>query len=133
MGAARARHAMCESALKCSQCGKRRYGICYSKRLLQYGTPMWNTQHARTHCGLLLCFIISVNVKSKVRVCAARVSGVHIFSLRFICYVYVKANLEYLTTRIGGDSSNLEGMDDSKGRFTYSMPCPCRSPAMPCL
>jgi hypothetical protein len=31
-----------------------------------------------------------------------------------------------LSDKAGADFSS------SKGRFTHSMPCPCRSPAMPC-
>jgi hypothetical protein len=27
---------------------------------------------------------------------------------------------------------HLNGLRNTKGRFTHSMPCPCRSPAMPC-
>jgi len=46
----------------------------------------------------------------------------------------VKENHDTETlTRPVGEGFKPRSLDlPSKGRFTHSMPCPCRSPAMPC-
>lgn len=97
--------------------------------LLKTSPEVWHTYvehntparpHAPTAVALLDCFS---ECSSEVRACALRASGVYIFSMGFICYVFMRVNLEYMTKWIGGQTSDLEVMVDSKRHAVKNRPC----------
>jgi hypothetical protein len=52
------------------------------------------------------------------------------------CYLmyYIKSPAVVAMARLsGGPTGQLPRVSIYKGGFTHSMPCPCRSPAMPCV
>ena len=68
---------------------------------------------ARTHGCLLYCIIVSVHVTSKVRVCAVRISGAHVFSMCFLSATCLRKQIWSTWQREYADSQAT-----LKGRLT---------------
>ena len=87
-------------------------------------------QSGSFHCGskrMGVCVCVCVCARARVREC---VRGCMRESEREASWFACQSHVISLT--VGQLTVQVTTLQASKGRFTHSLPCPCRSPAMPC-